>query len=245
MRPRAVLALALLLPLVPSAASDPGLRLPCSFAPSVGPVLDASCLPPIHPGARMANGCTLNWVVTDGTDLFVGTARHCTGALGEALFVTGVASPVGVLVFRGTLDSAFYRIDAEDRGLASGTMAGWAGPSGVAPLGPHPGQAVLQYGWGVATQDQPAARGRAGEVVFAHLNGSTFLYAGQVTGGDSGSPVRLASGEALGHVVAAVAPNGQPTVVVGVTLRSEMLALGASLGRPVTLVDGEPPVAPG
>lgn len=243
MRLMAVLALVLVLPLVPPAASVA--RLPCSFAPSVEPVLDASCLPPIHPGARMANGCTLNWVVTDGSDLFVGTARHCTGALGEALFVSGVASPVGVLVFRGTLDSAFYRVDAEDRGLVSGTMAGWAGPSGVPPLGPHPGQTVLQYGWGVATQDQPAARGRVGEVVFAQLNGSTFLYAGQVTGGDSGSPVRLASGEALGHVIAAVAPSGQPTVVVGVTLRSEMLALGASLGRPVTLVDGEPPVALG
>ena len=235
----ALLAVLLVLPLVPSAASDPEVRLPCSFAPSAA-VVDASCLPPVHPGARMANGCTLNWVVTDGVDLFVGTARHCVGALGEPLYVSGVASSVGTLAFRGAMDSAFYRIDAEDHALVSGTMAGWAGPSGVAPLGPLPGQRLLQYGWGVATKDVPAARGRVGELVFAHLNGTTFTYAGQVTGGDSGSPVRLATGEALGHVVSAVAPNGQPTLVVGVTLRSEMDALSRQLGRGVTLLTGEP-----
>lgn len=242
MRFAPVLALALLLPLVPPAASDPTVRLPCSFVPSAGPV-DASCLPPIHPGARMANGCTLNWVVTDGTDLYIGTARHCVGALGEPLFVSGVGSSVGTLAFRGANDSAFYRIDAEDQALVSGTMEGFAGPTGMAPLGALPGQTVLHYGWGTFTAGTPAARGRAGEVVIAQLGSSAFWFVGDVTGGDSGSPVRLASGEALGHVIAALAPSGQPTLVVGVTLRSEMNHLANELGTPVTLVTGEPIVS--
>lgn len=253
MRGLAVLLLATTL-LSPLAASDPGVRLPCHPAPSLGP-LDTTCVPPIHPGAR-SSACTLNWIVTDGVDLYAGAARHCTGSLGQALFVEGVTESVGVLAWQGDGDAAFYRIDPEDRPLVSGALEGWggphAGPTGVAVRQPYPGEVVLIYGHGYWTDDQPVLRGRPAVTLYAYGDSRTVILAGSASGGDSGAPYMLASGEAAGFISAGVFVNNLiPTCppparcdlpsqgVFASPLHLMMRDLGRALGRPVTLVEGE------
>lgn len=250
---RVLVVASLVLAAIPLAASV-GVNLPCSFVPSAGPV-DASCVPPIHPGAR-SSACTLNWVVTDGIDLFVGAAQHCVGAIGQPLFVEGASGSVGTLAWKGRNDSAFYRIDAEDRALVSGSLEGWGGPNrgptGVATRAPFPGETLLYYGHGYFTDAYEPLRARAGTAVYAWPTDHEFIFTGQVSGGDSGSPVMLATGEAVGLISAAVFPLNLvpvehpdvpgPTVVFGVLLDTELKHFGKDLGRPLTLVTGEPTV---
>ncbi|MHB8605173.1 MAG: chymotrypsin family serine protease [Thermoplasmatota archaeon] len=202
---------------------------------------------PIHPGAQVSNGCTYNFVVTDGTDVYIGTARHCTGAIGDRLGVAGVPGTIGTVAYRGvrdTADWAFIRIDASARPLVDGTMAGIGGPSrgptGLDVRAPEPGEALVHYGWGVATQGQAALRGRVAVALFADdlLSQDEIWFVGSVSGGDSGSPVRLATGEAAGIVVAGVEPVGEPTLAFATRFDHAMDDLAQFLGKPVTLVEG-------
>lgn len=236
---RPILVLALLV--LPVAAADPLLRAPCSaIAPA--PLADTSCAP-IHPGAGVylpGAFCTMDFIVTDGTDLYVGTAGHCvSGTGGRARVAGGLA--FGTVALDGARgDWAFIRVDAEDRDKVDPTLAQWGGPTGVrAPL--LAGEVVLHYGHGASLGQVPETRGRAGEVLLAGAESSSFLFAGSVDSGDSGSPVVLATGEAAGIVVATVFLAGEP---VPVTFASRFdLALDElsdALGKPVGLVSGAP-----
>jgi hypothetical protein len=255
------LALVVILLAAPLAAAVPTVSSPCNdWAP--GGLVDASCPAPIHPGARMDNGCTLAWILTDGTDLYAMTAAHCTG-WGVPLRVDGVDRDVGTLVYRGPddqwaagrfgNDSAFFVIDAADRGLVDGSLAVFGGPRGTPMLGsPAPGQPLVQYGWGVATKDVPEARGRPGVTLYAYPTDHQVIWAsGGVSGGDSGSPVMTADGEAVGITSAGVfegsvaclvqcLPVSDPTahVVFSVSLGTEKASLERALGKTLTLVSG-------
>ena len=235
------LAVAALL-LLPFATAAPLLVAPCSVLP--GELADTSCAP-IGPGARMTapGGCTLNFVVTDGTELYIGTAGHCVG-LGSRVSVAGRAD-IGTTILDGARgDWAFIRIDPEDRAFVDPTMRGWGGPSAV--RAPMTGEVVLHYGWGASLGQIDATRARAGEVLVGipGSTSSTVIYAGAVDGGDSGSPVMTATGEAGGIAVATIFAGPAP---VPVTFASRfdlaMDELGDALGRPVTLVEGRAFVA--
>lgn len=248
-----LLALVLASLLVPAGASDATVRLPCHFAGSAGPV-DASCVAPIHPGAR-SSACTLNWVVTDGVHTYVGAAQHCVGALGQPLFVEGVSDSVGVLAWKGRNDSAFYRIDVEDLDKVSGSLEGWGGPTGVRTG--VPGDTALVFGHGYVTEGYAALRGRPATVAYAYATDQRVILAMSASGGDSGSPVGLATGEALGFISAGVfvqnlvcpaAPAGTcdpyytSQGVFAVSLTTELKHFSKDLKRPVTIVKGEPTV---
>lgn len=246
--------LLVLVALAPIGASQVTVHLACQeWVPEMGPI-DTSCEAPIHPGAR-SNACTLNWVVTDGTQLYIGAAKHCVGAIGQDLWVEGVDHAVGDLVFRGPRnDSAFFQIRAADHHLVTGTLEGWGGPhtgpTGVANRNPYTGETVLYYGHGYFTDGVEPARMRAGTALYGWPPGSLFLFAGQVSGGDSGSPVMLATGEAVGLISAAVFPLNLvpaehpdvpgPTVVFGVQLQPELDELAKQIGKPVVIVKGRP-----
>lgn len=165
----------------------------------------------IRPGVR-SGGCTLSWVVTDGTDLYITTAGHC-GGVGASFGVAGVGT-IGTVVFRESnfdltnlRDWAFIRIDPALHAQVDPTMVHYGGPfgagsaAGLDPVRPPvPGDGVLQYGHGRGLGEEDATKARAG--VVAAVLPTAFAYPGEVGGGDSGSPVRFATGEAAGIAVA-------------------------------------------
>jgi hypothetical protein len=207
---------------------------------------DLHCTPGIRPGAN-SNSCTLNFVVTDGTELYIGAAGHCANA-GKRLTVAGVPGQVGTFVLSRfeflQRDWAFARIDSEDRLFVSGTLCRWAGPFANPALGgdvraPLEGEVALHYGHGVALGATEATRGRAGVVIPNVYGETTFSMVASVSGGDSGSPVRLATGEAAGIVEAAALPWYQPTLTIAMRFDLAMQDLSDFLGKPVTLVEGD------
>jgi len=224
-------------------AADPGGVL--GQLPQVMP----SCPAAIRPGAN-SNSCTLNFVVTDGIDLFIGAAGHCTYP-GKRLTVAGVPGQVGTVVHHrseivagtGSRDWAFIKIDPEDRIYVNPTMCRWGGPSATA-LGsaraPEPGEVVLHYGWGVSYGLFENTRGRAGVTIITDPTNPVFAFVGAVAGGDSGSPVRLASGEAAGIAVATALPGYVPNYVLATRFDAALADFSAALGRPVTVVTGDP-----
>jgi hypothetical protein len=249
-----------------AAVSAPTVRSPCNdWLPGTF-VIDTSCGGPIHPGARMQNGCTLNWVVTDGVDLYVGTAGHCASFAAPDLYVAGVDGSVGTLAYRGQdvggNDTAYFRIAPSAWSLVDPTLQQWGGPASGPSAPDHgspvPGQPLVTYGWGVATAGTPELRGRLGVTAYAWPTDHNVYFVSEgVSGGDSGSPIATLDGQAVGHVVATIfpahavcaltpvcppadAPVGN--VVFGVNVQTEMLALGHYLNRTVTLVRGEPMV---
>ncbi len=203
-----------------------------------------ACPPAIRPGAA-SNSCTLNFVVTDGIDLFIGAAGHCAD-VGKRLTVAGVPGEVGTAVLDGQGgDWAFFRIDPEDHVYVDATMCGFGGPT-AGPMGAHrkavPGEPVLHYGHGASLGQIEETKGRAGApaIPFPLLGGHSFAFVGSVDGGDSGSPVRAVTGEALGIAVAAVLPGAAPTLVIASDFTSAVDELADALGRPVWTVEGRP-----
>lgn len=245
----AVLALMLAVPLAPA---EPLVVSPCAPEPASLDPLDTSCAP-IRPGARMANGCTLNFVVTDGSDLYVGTAGHCA-SLGDPLVVAGAPGAHGSVVFDAARrDYAFFRIDPASHGLVDPTMSRFAGPTrgptGANVRDPLAGEMVYHYGHGVSAGSMEETRARAGPVVLmadnpvGALRIAQFVFVSNANGGDSGSPVRLATGEAAGILVAAGPVLGyNPAVLIAEPFSDAMADLAAALGRPVRLVEGRAPI---
>lgn len=228
--------------------------VPCSeLAPDHGdgPLL-AACAPAIRPGAA-SNVCTLNFVLTDGTELYIGAAGHCT-FVGKRVRVHGVPGEIGTVVFResglrdGEGDWALVHIDPEDRDKVDPTMCRFAGPVD-GPLGhdvrtPYPGESVLHYGHGRNTNTHEELHGRGGLVVPPVFSNTYVNFVGSASGGDSGSPVRLATGEAAGIVIAVAGLEvGDDPVLLPLVFAARFdLALRAfesAIGEELTLVSGE------
>ncbi len=164
----------------------------------------------IRPGAK-ANGCTLNFVMTDATDLYIGTAGHC-GGVGKRWSMAGIGG-FGTTIFRefdgsnllAMRDWGLILIDREDHGHVNPTMYRFGGPwtpvDGVESRAPIPGDGVVLYGNGAGFGQEDAGKARA-SAVGVLLGDTAFGYAGTVGGGDSGSPVRFATGEPAGIAVA-------------------------------------------
>lgn len=156
-RPRATATtlLALVTALAASLSTASG-----AAAASWAPVDDAT----IRPGVQLVSDsgqCTANFVFTDGADVLIGSAAHCTG-LGEATDTDGcdagslpLGSRVGIegadhpgtLVYSSWLtmqrrgerdadtcaynDFALVRIDARDHAKVNPTIPHWGGPVGL------------------------------------------------------------------------------------------------------------------
>jgi len=176
-------------------------------------VLDLSCgAGTVQPGVG-SSGCTLNFVMTDGTDHYIGTAGHC-GGVGKTYHVAGLGA-IGVVVFREAATSdllalrdwALIRVDPALASAVDGAMLRWGGPLGAPGVpgthvrAPAPGDVGLLYGNGKGLGEEDATRGRVMPVV-APLGTTAFALVGTVGPGDSGSPVRAATGQALGIAIA-------------------------------------------
>lgn len=233
----------LLAPALVSAAAPPAITSPCAPVPDAAGV-DTTCAP-IRPGARMANGCTLNFVLTDGERLYIGTAAHCV-AFPMDLRVADAAGDFGDLAWRGSAnDAALFRIDVEDESRVSPTMSRFGGPTSSEPKEPTYGEIVMHYGHGASAGTREETRARAGPVVFPNddplAEYPQFVYVSNADGGDSGSPVVLATGEAAGILVAAGPVLGYaPALLFATPMTRAIAEAEAALGVELTIVPGAP-----
>ena len=149
-----------------------------ALAPAMASAWAPASQATVHPGVMVfTNGaqCTSNFVFTDGSNVYLGQAAHCsstggqtstdgcdTGSLpiGTPVDVTGASKP-GTLVYNSWLtmqgrgeadanscafnDLALIRIDPADVGSVNPSVPGFGGPTGVGATG-DTGSTVYSYG---------------------------------------------------------------------------------------------------
>ena len=133
----------------------------------------------IHPGVQLfTNGaqCTANFIYTDGSNVYIGQAAHCSGTggntatngctsgslpLGTQVQVTGASKP-GVMVYNSWLtmqslhetdantcqynDLALVQLDPSDVAHVNPSIPVWGGPAGLDASGTSTGESVYSYG---------------------------------------------------------------------------------------------------
>ena len=161
----AIIALALL----PSGAA------PASAAPVWAPADQATVTPGVQTYTEGAQ-CTANFIFTDGTDVFIGQAAHCSSLdgntetngciaqsrpLGTKVEIDGASQP-GTMVYNSWLamqaanepsdtvcfnnDFALIRIDPADHGKVNPSIPHWGGPVGLNTRGTDSFEDVYSYG---------------------------------------------------------------------------------------------------
>lgn len=157
----------------------------------------------IQPGAQITApaGCTMNFVfhaVADPTVLYIGTAGHCVGGVGDR--VSSREGPFGTVVFKvlnGHDDFTLIEIDPDRRADVNPAVRRWGGPSGVTTADTtRVGDLTLQYGYGIVYGSTEPTRSRAG--VLWNDNDQEYHAEHPAIFGDSGGPVLHGSGRALG-----------------------------------------------
>jgi hypothetical protein len=153
-----------------------------AVAPSAGaapPPWAPAATAPIHPGVQtFTDGaqCTANFVFTDGADVYIGQAAHCSGTggatetdgctsgslpLGTQVEVTGATQP-GVMVYNSWLmmqalgetkpnvcaynDFALIRLDPADHSRVNPSIPFWGGPVALDDDGTSALENVYSYG---------------------------------------------------------------------------------------------------
>lgn len=219
----------------------------------VGVPAEASHYKAIQPGALLGHLCTMNLVFEDDTGAkYIGIADHCGPALGGRV-IAPTLGEFGTMVFsspmtladleNGTqmLDFGLIRIDDDKHSFVDPSVRGWGGPVGVA-TDPMPGTITLHHGQGLLYDATEPSRNRMGVFQYIDQDGAfkdwyhgTFPF----LGGDSGSPVLTADGQALGIVSTVAATFFQyevePAGVGGPTFEFIVRSL-AEAGLNVTLV---------
>jgi hypothetical protein len=144
-------------------------------APTWAPAATAT----VHPGVQtFTDGaqCTANFVFTDGTNVFIGQAAHCSGTggstetdgctsgslpVGTPVEVSGASRP-GTMVYNSWLamqaagetnadtcafnDFALIRLDPADHDKVNPSIPHWGGPTGTNTAGTALGDRVYSYG---------------------------------------------------------------------------------------------------
>src|SRR3954464_10050931 len=144
-------------------------------APTWAPAATAA----VHPGVQtLTEGaqCTANFVFTDGTNVYIGQAAHCSGTggntatngctsgslpVGTAVEVTGASRP-GTMVYNSWLtmqalgetnadvcqynDLALVKLDPADAGKVNPSIPHWGGPLAVNTTGTALLDTVYSYG---------------------------------------------------------------------------------------------------
>jgi hypothetical protein len=247
-----------------AAAGTRGVEVPLARA---GATVEAGCLgtaPPyaatsgvsvtaVSAGTCMVspNGCTMNFVFTDGTSSYIGTAGHCasSGQTVIAQIGTRVDPTDTVLVTLASIgkvvrswnngigkDFALVKIDPGFRVVPG--VAGGLGPTGLF-CGDPVAQPVMHYGHGyVFLVEQGNAK--FGEVVpdltlvvpFTTPDG--FNWVGYGLPGDSGSGVMNDAGLAVGDLTHGIGVAGVP--VPGLSFGTDMQGIFNLIGSSYKLV---------
>lgn len=197
------------------------------------------------------SGCTMNFVFTDGTSKYIGTAGHCAGngktvIAQVATRVDPTDSVVVTLAAIGSVvkswnagigkDFALVRINSGFKVVPG--MAGALGPTGVF-CGDPVGQPVMHYGHGYiffVEQGHP----KFGEVIpdltllFKFASPHGYNWVGYGLPGDSGSGVMNDAGLAVGDLSHGVSVAGVP--VPGLSFGVDMGGIFNLIGSSYKLV---------
>jgi hypothetical protein len=198
------------------------------------------------------HGCTMNFIFTNGTSKFIGTAGHCVqGGRTVVMQVASRVSPVEegtILVTLAAIgqvakswnagigkDFAIVKIDP-GWPVVSG-VGGALGPTGVF-CGDPLGQPVMHYGHGyIFFVEQGNAK--FGEVIpdvslIFNPSAEGFNWVGYGLPGDSGSGVMNAAGLAVGDLTHGISVAGVP--VPGLNFGTTMQAIFNLVGSGYSLV---------
>jgi hypothetical protein len=211
---------------------------------SVNAVSAGGCM--VSPG-----GCTLNFVFTDGTSNYIGTAGHCAGA-GKTVIaqvatrVDPTDSVVATLAAIGSVVKSWNNGIGKDFALIKVNpafkvvpgVAGALGPTGTF-CGDPVGQPVMHYGHGYiffVEQGYP----KFGEVIpdlsllvpFTTPDG--YNWVGYGLPGDSGSEVMNDAGLAVGDLTHGIGVAGLP--IPGLNFGTDMKEIFTLIGSTYSLV---------
>jgi hypothetical protein len=154
----------------------------------------------------IVSGCTANFVFTDGTSKFIGTARHCVDAVGQRITMqvdtTTIAEIGSVVTFTSGdgepgNDFALIQIDADvaQKWGVDPRIPVVGGPNGIyTGCGPE-GIEYYGHGYGIAV-----AQGKPGGGLATNWNDDGYGWTGTGAPGDSGSGVVTSSGQAAGDL---------------------------------------------
>lgn len=185
----------------------------------------------VHPGVMTFTAgaqCTSNFVFTQGADVFIGQAAHCSGTggatetdgcdsgslpLGTPVEIDGASRP-GTMVYNSWLamqakgeanadtcaynDFALVRIDPADVDKVNPSVPGFGGPTGVGEAAD--GSTVYSYGNSSLRGGVTQLSPKQGTVVATEGNGWSRTVYTVTPGvpGDSGSGFLNSSGQAFG-----------------------------------------------
>ena len=185
----------------------------------------------IHPGVMTftdGGQCTSNFVLTQGADVFIGQAAHCSGTggatetngcdsgslpLGTQVEIDGASRP-GTMVYNSWIamqqageangetcdfnDFALVRIDPADVPNVNPSIPSWGGPTGVGTA--SSGQTVYTYGNSSLRGGATTLSPKTGRVVSVSPAGWSYNVYTATPGipGDSGSAFLNRTGQALG-----------------------------------------------
>jgi hypothetical protein len=219
---------------------------PSATPPSATAVSAGGCM--VYP-----HGCTMNFIFSDGTSNYIGTAGHCVSGGGSTVVMqvgTRIDPTDSVIVTLAAIGKTVKKENAgigKDFGLVKidprwpvvPAIAGAAGPTGIF-CGDPLGQPVIHYGHGYiffVEQGYP----KAGEVIpdldpvikFASTEYG-YNWVGYGLPGDSGSPVMNAAGLAVGDLTHGLAPAGVP--IPGLNFGTDMAGIFNFLGSGYSLV---------
>ena len=214
-------------------------------APGASTVSAGGCM--VHPHA-----CTMNFVFTDGSSNYIGTAGHCVEGGSDVVMqvATRVDPTDTVLVTVAKVGTTVRRVDAgigRDFGLVKidpgfavvPAIAGALGPTGVF-CGDPLGQPVLHYGHGYVFAVEQGVP-KVGEVIpdmtlLFDFTSEQYGYnwAGYGLPGDSGSPVLGLAALAVGNLTHGIGLAGVP--VPGLSMGMTMQGIFDFIGSGYSLV---------
>jgi hypothetical protein len=247
------------------AAGPRGVEVP--LGPKADATVQANCLGTAPPYAGTAgvsafavsagtcmvspSGCTMNFVFTDGTSNYIGTAGHCAGngktvIAQVATRLDPTDTVIATLAAIGTVVKSWNQGIGRDFALVKINpgfnvvpgVAGALGPTGVF-CGDPVGQPVMHYGHGyIFFVEQGYAK--FGEVIpdltllvkFTTSNG--YNWVGYGLPGDSGSEVMNDAGLAVGDLTHGIGVAGLP--VPGLSFGTDMGGIFSLIGPTYKLV---------
>jgi hypothetical protein len=201
------------------------------FAPAAASAWAPAAQATVHPGVMTftdGGQCTSNFVFTQGSDVYLGQAAHCSGTggatetngcdsgslpVGTPVEIDGASRP-GTMVYNSWLtmqsrgetnpdaceynDFALVRVDPADVGKVNPSVPGFGGPTGVGEAAD--GSTVYSYGNSSLRGGVTKLSPKQGVVVATEGNGwsRTVYTVSPGVPGDSGSGFLNSAGQAFG-----------------------------------------------
>jgi hypothetical protein len=202
-----------------------------ALAPSAASAWAPAAQATIHPGVMTYTEgaqCTSNFVFTQGTDVYLGQAAHCSGTggatetdgcdsgslpVGTPVEIDGASRP-GTMAYNSWItmqargetntdtcaynDLALVKLDPADAGKVNPSVPGFGGPTGVG--GAADGSTVYTYGNSSLRGGITKLSPKQGTVLATEGNGwsRTVITATPGIPGDSGSGFMNSTGQAFG-----------------------------------------------